>query len=87
MANYQEARFKLANSQLNKLNSVAKNKTGATSRITKKNFQDEELPHKLFLTTRQKTKIKIAFANCISTDITLSKALLSKIIQSGGVLC
>ena len=83
MANYQEARFKLANSQLNKLNSVAK----IIDRITKKNFQDEELPHKLFLTTRQKTKTKIAFANCISTDITLSKALLSKIIQSGGVLC
>ena len=28
-----------------------------------KNFQDDELPYELFLTTRQKTKIKNAFAN------------------------
>ena len=39
-----------------------------------------------FLTTRQKTKITNAFANNISTDIKLSKAQLSKIIQSGGFL-
>ena len=26
-----------------------KNKTGTTLRITKKNFQEEELPHQLFL--------------------------------------
>ena len=30
-------------------------------RMTKKTFQDEELPHELFLTTRQKTKIRNAF--------------------------
>ena len=51
MANYQEARVKLINIQLNKLKSAAKNKKGKTLRWTKKNFEDEELPHELFLTT------------------------------------
>ena len=54
MANYQEARLKLTNTQLNKLKSSAKNKTGTILRINKKNFQDEELPHELFLITRQR---------------------------------
>ena len=51
MTNYEEARVKLTNCQLNKLNSAAKNKTGTTLRITKKNFQDEQLLCKLFVTT------------------------------------
>ena len=86
MASYEEARVKLTNTQLNKLKSLTKNKTGTTLRITKKNFQDEELPHKLLLTTRQTTKVRNAFANNMSTDIKLSKARISKIIQSGGFL-
>ena len=42
------------------------------------------MPHELFLTTRQTTKIRNAFANNMSTYIKLSKAQISKIIQSGG---
>ena len=42
MANYEEARVKLTNTQLNKLKFAAKNKTGTILRITKKNLQDEE---------------------------------------------
>ena len=42
----------LTNTYLSKLKSSAKNKTATTLRITKKNFQDEELPHELFLTTK-----------------------------------
>ena len=57
MANYQEARVKLANTQLNKLKSAAKNEIETILKINKKNFQDEELPHKLFLPTRQVSKI------------------------------
>ena len=53
MTNEQEVRVKLTNSQLNKLKSAVKNKTGAALRINKKNFQGEELPHELFLTPRQ----------------------------------
>ena len=60
MANYQEAEVKLTNSQLNKLRSAEKNKTGTILRLTKKNFADEELPHELFL-TRQTTKTRNAF--------------------------
>ena len=43
----------------------------------------EELSHELFLTTRQTTKVRNAFANNMSTDIRLSKAQIYKIIQSG----
>ena len=43
------------------------------------------MPHELFLTTRQKTKIRNAFANKLSTDKKLSKAQMSKIIQWGGI--
>ena len=56
MANYQETRVKLTNIQLNRLKSASKNKTGTILRLNKKNFEDEELPHELFLTTRQQQK-------------------------------
>ena len=72
-ANYEEARLKLTNTQLSKSKSAAKNKTGTTLRITQKNFQDEELPHELFLTTRQKTKIRNAIAKNMSTNLKLDK--------------
>ena len=52
VANYQEARVKLTNTQLNKLKPSVKNKKGAISRLNRKNFEDEESPHKLFVTTR-----------------------------------
>ena len=45
MANYQETRVKLTTTQLNKLKSAAKINTGTTLRTTKKNVQDEEVPH------------------------------------------
>ena len=84
MASYQEPRVKLTNTQLSKLKSVSKKKTGTVLRLNKKNFEDEELLHELFLTTRQTTKISNGFANNMSTDIKLSKGQISKIIQSGG---
>ena len=65
---YEEARVKLTITQLQKLKAAVTNKTGKTLTITKKNFQDEELPHELFLTTREKTKIINTFANNMSTD-------------------
>ena len=43
-------------------------------------------PHELFLTKRQKAKLRNAFNNNIPTDLRLSKAHISKIIQSGGFL-
>ena len=49
-------------------------------RLNIKHCEDEELPHELFLTTRQTTKMRNAFANNMSTDIKLSTAQISKII-------
>ena len=44
------------------------------------------LPRELLLTSRQTTKLRNAIENNMSTDIKLSKAQISKIIQSGGFL-
>ena len=52
MADYQEMRVTLTNTQLNKLKSAAKNMTGTILRLNKKTFEDEELLHELFLTAR-----------------------------------
>ena len=49
-------------------------------------FNGSNLPHELLLTTKQKTKLRNAFNNNMSTDLRLSKAQISKIIQSGGIL-
>ena len=49
-------------------------------------FNGNNLPHELLLTIRQKTKLRNAFNNNMSTDLRLSKAQISKIIQSGGFL-
>ena len=85
MANYEEARIKLSNIQLNKSKSTAENKTGTTLRINKKHFQDQELPHELILTTRKRTKIS-AFAKNMSTYIKISKSQLSIIFEWSGFL-
>ena len=45
------------------------------------------MPQELFVTTRQTTKVRNAFANNISIDIELNKAQISQIIQSGGSFC
>ena len=47
-------------------------------------FNRNNSPHELLLTTRQKTKVRNAFNNNMWTDSKLSKAQISKIIQSGG---
>ena len=49
-------------------------------------FNGNDLPHELLLTTKQKIKLRNAFNNNMSTDLKLSKAEISKIIQSGGLL-
>ena len=49
-------------------------------------FNGNNLPHKLFLTQRQKTKLRNNIENNLQTDIKLSKVQISKIIQSGRFL-
>ena len=51
-----------------------------------KMFNGNDLPHELLLTTRQKTKLRDAFNNNMSTDVKYSKIQIPKIIQSGGFL-
>ena len=45
-----------------------------------------DLSLELLLTTKQKTKLRNAFNNNMSTGLKLSRAQISKIIQSGGFL-
>ena len=56
MANYQEARVKLTNAQLNKLKSAAKIKTETIIKSKSKDFEDEELAHELSWSKRQQLK-------------------------------
>ena len=79
MGNYQEVRVKLVNKQLNKIKSAAKSKTGIIITLNKKNFEHEEFPHILFLTTRQTTKIRNVFAYNISAGIKPSNTQIFKI--------
>ena len=85
MAEYIKVNVKLSDTQLQKLKNAVKNKTGTTLRINLKMFNGNNLPHELLL-TRQKTKLRNAFNNNMSTDWKLSKAQIFKIIQSGGFL-
>ena len=57
IAIYEEARVKMNNKKLKKLKSAIEHSIETTLRISKKNFQDAQLLHELFLTTRQKSRI------------------------------
>ena len=86
MVEYSKVNVKLTDTQLKTLETAVKDNTGTTLRISSKMFDGNNLPHELSLTTRQKTKLRNAFNNNMSADIKLSKAQISKMIQSGGFL-
>ena len=90
MTQYNSLNVELSNSELNILKSAIKNEIYVVLRLSSNmigNSDDEtSFPHKLFLTSRQVANLFRAFASHISTDIKLSKAQLSKMIQSGGFL-
>ena len=86
MVEYTKVNVKLSDTQLKKLKDAVKDNTGTTLRINLKMLNGNDLPHELLLTTRQKTKIRNAFNNNMSTDLKLSKAQINKIIQSRGFL-
>ena len=79
-------KVKLSDTQLKKLKTAVKNKTGTTLRMSLKMFDGNDLPHELLETTKQNTKLRDPFNNNISTDLTISKAQISKTIQSRGFL-
>ena len=86
MVEYSKVNVKLSDMQLKKLKTAVENKTGTTLRMNLKMFNGNDLLHELLLTARQKTKLRNSFNNNMSTDLKLSKAQFSKIIQSGGFL-
>ena len=86
MIEYSKVNVKSSDRKLKSLKAAVKDKTGATLRMSLKMLDGNDLPHELLLTTRQKTKLRNAFNNNMSTDLKLSKAQISKIIQSGGFL-
>ena len=83
MVEYSKVNVKLSDTQLK---TSVQNKTGTTLRLSLKILNWNDLPHELLLTTRQKTKLRNAFNNNMSTDLKLSKAQISKVIQSGEFL-
>ena len=83
MDEYSKVNVKLSDTQLKKLETAVKDKTGTTLRMSLKMLDGNDLPHELLLTTRQR-KLRNAFNNNISTDLKLSKPQISEIIQSGG---
>ena len=80
MVEYSKVNVKLSDTQLKKLKTAVKDKTETTLRISLKMFNGNDLPYELLLTTRQKTKLRNAFSNNMSTDLKLSKAQISKLI-------
>ena len=86
MFEYNKVNAKLSNLHLNKFKKAVKNNEGTTLRMSSRIFNGNNLPHELLLITRQTTKLRNASKNNMATDIKLSKAQISKIIQSGGFL-
>ena len=86
MVEYSKANLKLSNTQLKKLKNAFKYKTRTTLRMILKMLDVNDLPHELLLTARQKTSQINAFNNNMSTDLKLTKAQISKILQAGGFL-
>ena len=86
MVEYSKINCKLTNVQLNKLKKAIKSNEGATLRLGIKNFNKDEVPHELLLTTRQNTKLRNAINNNSAIDIKLNKTQIKKLIQSGGFL-
>ena len=79
MVEYTKINCKLTNVLLNKLQKFVKSNEGATLRLGIKNFNKDELPHELLLTTRQNNKLRNAINNNLATDLKLSKAQIKKI--------
>ena len=82
MVEYNKINVKSWDLQLNNLKYAAKNQVGVTFRVSIKMFDRNNLPHKLLLTIRQKTRSTLSniFENNISTDIKFSKTQIFKII-------
>ena len=86
MVEYNKVNVKLSDTQLKKIKNAVKNKTGTTLRMNLKMLNENNLPHELLLTTRQKTNLRNVFNNNMSIGLKFSKTEISKLVQSGGFL-
>ena len=77
MVEYDKVNVKLSDLQFNRQKTAVKNNTGVILRMNIKMFNENNLPHELLLTTRQKPKLRNAFENKMLTNIKLSKAQIS----------
>ena len=82
MVEYRKVNVKLSDTQLKKLKTAVKDKTGTNLRINLKMSDGNNLLKKQ---TRQKAKLRNAFNNIMSTNFGLSKAQFFKVIQSGRI--
>ena len=82
MTRYNTSKKKLSNSQLNKLKSGIKNGTEVTlkllSNVVGDSNDENNFLHILLLTNTQGSKLRKAFSNNPSANITLSKTHLHK---------
>ena len=80
MTQYNSLNSKLSNSQLHKSRSTTKDETKVVLRLSSNvigNSDDKtNFLHKLLLNNWQVRNLRKAFANCLSTDIKLSKTLI-----------
>ena len=80
MVEYSKANVKLSDTQLPKMKTTVKNNARTTLRMSLKIFDRNDLLHELLLTTRQRTKLRNACNNNMSTDVKLSKVQILKIV-------
>ena len=84
MVEYNTVNAKLSDSQLNKLKSAVKIRQGTTLRMNTRMFSANNLPYEFLLTIKQTNNLGNAIEN--KMPILMSKAQISKIIQSEGFL-
>ena len=78
MVEYSKVNAKLIDADLKKLKTAVKHKTGVTLWMSLKILDGNDLPHDLLLKTWQKTKLRNAFNNNMSTDLKLSRHIFLK---------
>ena len=74
MVEYSKVNVKLSDALRKRLKTAVKKETETTLRICLKMLHGNDLRHELLLITSQKTKLRNAFNNNMSTNLTLSKS-------------
>ena len=74
MVEYSKVNVKISDRQQEQLKAAVEKKTRTSLRKSLKMLDGNDIPHELLRTTRQKTNLRNAFNNNISTDLKFSKA-------------